>query len=389
MKLVRTLANLWLMLFWAATAMGCLDEVLALASGIHLLLWPRGTLEAITWLTLPWIWVGLGLGLLSSRVFLLPMWFGAWLVVGASPVSILLYGKAGLGPALMGLQLAVAAGTAWQVQRLDRGGRFFLQREAEGEDAPPLAVSWRRFAGWTVGHALFVPLLLAVYGFGSVDLALRQATGGFVSLGLDGVRITHRAYVRGDQVVDLVGMIHLGDGDAYREIFVPIPIEGTLILEEGVRDRKGLLPGGGTYDRVAGRLGIEAQRPIHEITRHLSRNADVDVSDFSEDTREFLGKVFAIYTAEDPAAAMLDYLLFMRGKPDQEALLRAVMADILDRRNAHLLHELQEALDRHERVVIPWGAYHLPDLEKAILADGFIEDAERKITLIPFRRSGE
>ncbi|MEM7245579.1 MAG: hypothetical protein AAF533_09560, partial [Acidobacteriota bacterium] len=39
----------------------------------------------------------------------------------------------------------------------------------------------------------------------------------------------------------------------------------------------------------------------------------------------------------------------------------------------------------HDRLVIPWGAYHLKDIEAELLADGFAQVAETQHVLVPFR----
>src|SRR5690606_38910856 len=162
--------------------------------------------------------------------------------------------------------------TSWHAVRRE-GPWIFGERPFPGP-------RWGRFAAWAAAHALVVPPLLAVYGFGSADLALRRATAGFVSLGLDGVRVAHRTYADDGRTVDLIGMIHLGRGSAYEELFAPIPAEGTLVLEEGVRDAGGLLVTGPLYDRVAAGLGLEVQRPVAEMSVLETRNADVDVATF-------------------------------------------------------------------------------------------------------------
>lgn len=384
MTLVRAMVNGWLLAFWADTALALVDEALALVIGVHVLAWIRGLTAALVVLGLPFLWLGVGLSpQLPIRVFLAPMVFLAWVVLGASPVSVWLYGTPWMGPAIAGVQILVAALVAWQVQAVDgRGGKRALLLDALA-DRP--ALRWPRFGAWVGVQALVVPPLLLGYVWGSADLTLRHATAGYVSLGADGIRVAHRELARGDDRVDLIGMIHLGDRQAYEALFAPFPVEGTVVLEEGVSDREGRLPTGPIYDKVAGRLGVSAQRPISEMSALATRNADLDVSAFSEDTLKLLSKVFRIYNTDDLPAAVLDYLNFMREKPDRDAFLRGVMADIIDKRNDHLLGEVEAALQEDfQRIVVPWGAYHLPDVEASLVGDGFVMVSERRVTLIPF-----
>lgn len=377
MRLLGTIASAWLLLFWVDTGLGLFDELVAQLVGLHLLGWVRGMTSGLGLLAMPFVWLAVGLSpAIPVRTYLPPLLFTAWMALGAAPLSIVFLGTDELGLLLIGLQSLVAAWTSWLAIRR-RGAGLFGELEIPGP-------RWGRFAAWAGVHALVVPPLLAVYAFGSADLAVRRATGGFVSIGLDGVRVAHRVYVHRDRTVDLIGMIHLGRRSAYEELFAPIPIEDTLVLEEGVRDTGGLLVTGPVYERVASTLGLEAQAPVAEMTTLKTRNADVDVSSFSEDTRGLLRKVFAIYTAEDPAAAVLDYLIYVRGQKDPEALVSELFEDIIHRRNQHLLSELDRALEERTRVVVPWGAYHLPGIEEGLVARGFERRSERVITLVPF-----
>lgn len=377
MRLLGTIASAWLLLFWVDTGLGLFDELVAQGVGLHPLGWVRGMARGMGLLAMPLVWLAVGLSpAVRIRTWLPPLVFTAWTALGASPLSIVLMGRSELGLLLVGLQALVAAWTSWHAIRQE-GPWLFGERSFPGP-------RWGRFAAWTVAHALVVPPLLVAYGFGSADLALRRATAGFVSLGLDGVRVAHRTYADDGRTVDLIGMIHLGRRSAYEELFAPIPAEGTLVLEEGVRDTGGLLITGPLYDRVAAGLGLEAQRPVAEMSVLETRNADVDVATFSEGTRGLLRKVFAIYTAEDPAAAVLDYLIFVRSQKDAETLLSELLEDVVHRRNQHLLLEIDRALGERRRVVVPWGAYHLPGIEQALLARGFERRSERVVTLVPF-----
>jgi hypothetical protein len=49
------------------------------------------------------------------------------------------------------------------------------------------------------------------------------------------------------------------------------------------------------------------------------------------------------------------------------------MKDILDHRNVHLIGAIEEALTSHDFVVVPWGAMHLPAIEKQLVDWGFVE----------------
>jgi hypothetical protein len=63
-------------------------------------------------------------------------------------------------------------------------------------------------------------------------------------------------------------------------------------------------------------------------------------------------------------------------------VLAAFQRDILDRRNEHLFTEIESALDDYERVVVPWGALHLPAVERTVIDWGFEERSRELHELI-------
>jgi hypothetical protein len=66
----------------------------------------------------------------------------------------------------------------------------------------------------------------------------------------------------------------------------------------------------------------------------------------------------------------------VRGKDPAE--LAAFQDEVLGLRNEHLTRELERALTEYERVVVPWGALHLPAIEQAVLDWGF-EETSREL----------
>jgi uncharacterized protein YbaP (TraB family) len=54
--------------------------------------------------------------------------------------------------------------------------------------------------------------------------------------------------------------------------------------------------------------------------------------------------------------------------PDLEQQL---FDDLLLKRNEHLLKELRERLPHADHFVVPWGAMHMPGIEKEIQKSGF------------------
>ena len=82
--------------------------------------------------------------------------------------------------------------------------------------------------------------------------SIEVGTRGFVAFDRAGVTLDDRSYARGDREVRLVGMMHVGEEDSYREVVASFSIPATVVLEEGVTDRSGLLESPLAYDGVAG-----------------------------------------------------------------------------------------------------------------------------------------
>jgi hypothetical protein len=110
------------------------------------------------------------------------------------------------------------------------------------------------------------------------------------------------------------------------------------------------------------------------------RNADVDARVFSDDTIAVLDAAARLYQSDRlaPAFAKFRTRLDELGPEATEAAFR----DLIENRNAHLLDEIRTGLDDYQRIVVPWGALHLPGIEDAILGWGFEQttSSQRQIT---------
>ena len=119
----------------------------------------------------------------------------------------------------------------------------------------------------------------------------------------------------------------------------------------------------------------DAGVPMPEI-----RNADVDASVFEKDTIAVLGAAARLYRSDRLAPALKEFQATLDELgPEATAV---AFRDLIDNRNAHLLGEIQAGLDDYQRIIVPWGALHLPGIEDAILAWGFEQttSSQRRIT---------
>jgi hypothetical protein len=212
-------------------------------------------------------------------------------------------------------------------------------------------------------------------------------TAGYVQVGATGVSLEERHFQRGNKQVRLVGMVHIARKEFYLQTAKTIPAgESTVVLMEGVTDREGRLRQHLGYTKLAEKLGLVSQtesafqRHTAGVGGHVPeqstspeyRRADVDLASFQPSTLKYLEAVAGLFASEN----LLDALRKVQApeSPLQDASVgAAAMKDILDHRNVHLIGAIEEALTSHDFVVVPWGAMHLPAIEKQLVDWGFVE----------------
>lgn len=255
----------------------------------------------------------------------------------------------------------------------------------------------RRVAALSLVALFGIPLLAAGYAVVAILAWLQLATQGFVSFDLAGVDLADRRYTRGDQEVRLVGMMHVGERDRYRELVKSFIAEDTVVLYEGVTDDQQLMDASIDYAGAASALGLEAQHDLESYLEDIEpaevegvslaewpvlRHADLDMSQFSAQTRAFVARAASLWRSESLVDALSDYLRWFEAEGGDE-LFGVIEEDLIERRNAHLLSEMGEAFVEFDRVVVPWGALHLPGIERSLLSGGFseVERSEHRLIL--------
>ncbi|MEJ2200324.1 MAG: hypothetical protein P8X63_04820, partial [Desulfuromonadaceae bacterium] len=257
---------------------------------------------------------------------------------------------------------------------------------------------------------LLLPLLLGVAGLASVGAYLQQETGGFLLLTPGGIYLQERVYRRGEKTIRLAAMIHLGRQEYYRELAQSVGTGRTLILLEGVSDRDRLLQQSFDYSGFAELLGLVAQNSLDFAGQPVSPDsleqeiedagdpavphilcADLDLNQFDARTIEFLNVVGR--TLLNPQAEGFGLSAYRRWVAEHMdgPMVQVLMADILHRRNRHLLRILRRSLPHYDTLVVPWGAMHMPAIEQAVVRAGFhLATKTQRLSLefgnLPFRQ---
>ena len=107
----------------------------------------------------------------------------------------------------------------------------------------------------------------------------------------------------------------------------------------------------------------------------------MDVAQFSKTTLAFLNAVSRVYAE----GLSLQALLELSRESQDPSLSARVWEDLLVGRNAHLLQEIKAELPRSNRLVIPWGAIHMPGLARELQASGFRLSDTEEYQVVRFR----
>lgn len=378
------LVNAFLLAYLLDAGVSLADDVLRLLSGASFLTPVRNAvaglvaLWSLLWLPALWITPRLPAGALLALVGSV-----LWMSTGGAPLPAVLPLET-LGLALSAMQMVIGVLVLLRIRRRMGGASWLFQ--AESFDGPAFSL---RHSALATAAAFFVLIPIgAAYGFLSLATWIEAGTRGFMSVDLSGISLDDRSYVRGDREIRLVAMMHIGEDEAYREIADSFASEATIVLEEGVTDERRLLDSGLSYESAALALGLDQQASLKTYLSEADgtlppwpvlRHADVDMSDLSPRTVEWLGWVVELLNSEGLVEVLRRVGERNTMHPEE---LSVIEYDILGLRNEHVLVEIDRALPDYRRVIVPWGALHMPFLEEEVLDRGFDESRREQRRLV-------
>ncbi|HEX5055652.1 MAG TPA: hypothetical protein VFX02_04055 [Gammaproteobacteria bacterium] len=396
--MMRVFINLFVTGFALDAAVSTVDDVTRLLLERNLLGAPRAILAFAVLFLSPFVYLACGLDSRLPKLWLLPpAVFAMWAGFGALPLPLFFEG-APLQAAASLMQLILAACV------------FAGLKKQTGDWLPPpefyARPAWRLRStlGFALGNVLLVPVALALLLASSAFGYLRHNTGGFVHFAADGVQLEERSYTRDGRTVRLIPMIHVGSAAHYRELSAVLADPEALVLMEGVSDREDLLKTPLSYSKMAGFIGLDVQEHMALPGRVLEYEdldtpgpahtdddgpdivrADIDSSELSEETRQFIESVGALFDPEDSfLESFKRYSAWYQANMTPE-LERAVFAEIIGKRNEALLRHLDRALPGHDLILIPWGAMHMPGLETGLIERGFSPAGSTRRLAIAFK----
>lgn len=257
------------------------------------------------------------------------------------------------------------------------------------------------------GLALFLLLIISIpyMTLGSI-VAMQNLFGDFIQVTPKGISLKERVYENDGHRTHLIGMMHIGDESFYEEIKARLgekPEGRRVVLQEGVRDRKHILPNladlGRFYHNISSELGLKMQGRLDGAKKRESKkdrgqrleelsskgilfiNADIDISDLEEQHRSRLVQMFEMFGATSLTEFFLLSGQLNMSSADLESL---IMEGLIGARNDELMKHFHETGLQHDEVYIPWGAAHLKDIEKRLLLMGYTKVEEEERVVVSF-----
>jgi hypothetical protein len=395
---LRGTATLFWFLFLGDGIVSAVEECISLATGSSPLNTVRGILAFVVLAMSALIVAIMAITPRAPRRLLVPLVLFVWWA-GPGMAFPLAFWKVPYLPLGLGLLQVLLAFAVWFSSRDRDGSRWTLPFGVN--DAP--AFTWKHFllAGpvTVLAFGIFAAGCVAV-GFSA---QVESLTAGYVRVRPDGIYLIERTFQSGDREVRLAGMMHIARREFYSGLLPPAdPAVPSVVLVEGVTDRKRLL-GGRTldYGRLAKLLNVTSQsdsafsdRVATELQKEDAgaqdngskpagpqadgiyfKHADVDIETFHPQTIAFILAVMAVFQSND-LRELIGFLTDPSSPIADASAQEVVFDDILVARNQRLVEEIEASLKDYRRVVVPWGAMHLPEIESWLRERHFVQSGE-------------
>jgi hypothetical protein len=212
---------------------------------------------------------------------------------------------------------------------------------------------------------------------------LREMSHGFLQVDSTGLFTEARDYERGTQKIHLLPTVHVAAPAFYDQLMEALPPSLSVILPEGVTDKKHLMKVRLDYGVAADSLGLSTQPDLTEKRKGPAvQSCDADLSDFAAPTLALLNGVAGALqaaTAGDGLAA----LQVLGTLEDKDTM--TIIDDVLKTRNMRVVEGIQTALQTYSHVAVPWGAAHMPGIEREILKMNFQKGQTRRVLVFAWK----
>lgn len=369
-------ANLYFVLFLFDGAISLMDDVAALAFGSTTLHTLRGLFAFPPFvLSFPLYLLAGSMPGFPKRI-VLPMtlfqiWCGIFL---ALPLPIYL-GMKKTNLLVSSIQLFMSIIAFIYLHQTTKKKTWFYAEP----DFNRLVFGWKRMFGFVGANIIVVVPFLTIYLAACVALGASHLSRGFILMDTDGISVEARTYTHQGRNLYLLPTFHVAESTFYRALIESLPESNTAVLLEGVTDNHQLIQTWLNYRQLAHKFGLEAQDNRIFSTPHVVKQCDVDTSYFSSETRSFLnaaGRSMQRWSSGNRLTALTESILSPR--PDPKLLWQ----DLIEMRNHRLLSCMNQYIQEYDNLLIPWGAAHMPGLEKEILKWGATLTSRKRVRVL-------
>lgn len=377
-QMFAVLLSLCLALFLADAVISLADDSLILLGGFRTLSAVRGLTGLFALLMSAGVYCLIGLTpMIPKRLFLPISLFPFVMMFAVLPFAIYCFDHLPLVAwSISAAQVVVGLGVLYLAQ----GRLAFRWPLVPAGWIGTRGFSWRNSTLFVLTNVFVLLPAVMVYSFLCAALAVNHFSGGFMALHPNGFSVQARKYVRDDgKMIELFPMSHIADAQFYWQISQTFPTN-SIILMEGVTDEHNLLTNKITYRRAAKSLGLAEQHEKFEPTRGKIVPADLDVDQFSQGTIDTLNLVMLIHAK---GLTPGDFEKLMRYSTPND-FTKEFFGDLVQKRNQHLVQEIQSHLSQTEHIVVPWGVAHMPGIANEIQKSGFRLDSTQEYMVIQF-----
>ncbi len=241
-------------------------------------------------------------------------------------------------------------------------------------------VTTKMIAGWKSVGLVIVILFLNIGSYAVVRgiAVLKEELGPSIVFKIDGIYTQVQTFKKKDQTALVVGMIHLGDAKFYGKLYDWIPPLNSLVLLEGVTDKKKLNAPDTSIATVAKILKKSDQTAVTNPNLEILRDtiyADVDVSEVSP-----LAKKYAVVDKKN--SSIISKVLM---SDEEKAELDKAKDQYMLERNHGLIKHFDENEGKYKTIAFTWGAGHSEYIKAALVARGYTLVDTREEKAFSFR----
>lgn len=278
-----------------------------------------------------------------------------------------------------GVQFFVGCATMLYLKRTSAGSSFLFQESRWNGCQFSMG---RTVVGFGVKMFILLPCLV-LYLAWSAQWMLTRLSRGFIHIDTNGLYTEARDYQKDGKIIHLLPTVHVAAPAFYDTLMESLPVSQLVVLPEGVTDKNHLMKAQLDYHAAADSVGLSAQPDLLEKRNQpATQPCDADISDFSPTTVAILNGVARAMQAAAGGDA-LGALQSLSSMEDKDAA--TIMEDIIETRNMKVVDGIRKALEKYPHVAVPWGAAHMPGIEREILKMDFQRTEVRRVQVFSWQ----